>query len=153
VRSAHQRVLHDHFRKACTSLLYGDTFKENVERVMLENNWTEIAQEVIVQTPRRFGKTMCTAMFAVALAMVLNNARISIYSTADVTATQMLALIRKFFVAMGAKARFDVSLDNMNDLKFFPKGCREDERWIRSYTSNENMSNPSPSLLVCVCVY
>lgn len=142
-RSAHQMILHDLFRCACTKLIYKDKFAAKVEQIMADNGWSDISQEVFAETPRRFGKTIGVAQFATAIAMTLPKIRICVYSTGQITATAMLTNIRKFFVEMGTTNKFRIVTDNQSEFKFSPISDPTDERTIRSYTSNEMMSTPT----------
>lgn len=53
--------------RACLKFIYRYDFEQNVDRLMKENNWDEIIQEVLIITARRMGKTTAVAMFVAAL--------------------------------------------------------------------------------------
>ena len=56
-RSPQQRELQEAFLMATAKIIYRDEFDDNVERIMNANGWEKLYQEVLIGTPRRFGKT------------------------------------------------------------------------------------------------
>ena len=52
-RSYHQRLFHDDFLKACTRIFWKTeppgSFSRDHQRVLRENNWTHLSQEVLVR--------------------------------------------------------------------------------------------------------
>ena len=106
-RSYHQRYFHDHFIRACArvfwkvcvftrcSKLQSDvladvthnqvepegSFAKDHQRILELNGWDTLDQEVLISTPRRFGKTISVSMFAAAMIFSVPNLECSIYST------------------------------------------------------------------------
>jgi hypothetical protein len=70
-RSYHQRLFHDDFLKACTRSFWKleppGQFARDHQRVLRVNSWDHIAQEILISTPRRFGKTISVSMFCAAM--------------------------------------------------------------------------------------
>ena len=70
-RSFHQRLFHDHFIRACAKIFWKTEpkgeFARCHEKILQTNGWDNIRQEVLVSTPRRFGKTISVSMFAAAM--------------------------------------------------------------------------------------
>lgn len=66
-RSQFQKLFHTHFIQACLPIIYGTDWATHAERVMKEFGLERISPEVLVQTPRRFGKTVSVAMFVLAV--------------------------------------------------------------------------------------
>jgi hypothetical protein len=66
-RSYHQRLFHDDFLKACTRSFWKleppGQFARDHQRVLRVNSWDHIAQEILISTPRRLGKTISVSMF------------------------------------------------------------------------------------------
>jgi hypothetical protein len=84
-RSFHQRMFHDNFIRACARIFWkreppGRFAREQCE-ILRRNNWSHIQQEVLISTPRRFGKTISVSMFAAAMLYSCPNLEMSIYST------------------------------------------------------------------------
>ena len=69
-RSYHQRLFHDDFLKACTRSFWKleppGQFARDHQKVLRVNSWDHIAQEILISTPRRFGKTISVSMFCAA---------------------------------------------------------------------------------------
>ena len=85
-RSYHQRLFHDNFMRACARVFFKTdgpgAFARAHQTILDLNGWDNLAQEVLISTPRRFGKTMAVSMFAAAM----------MYSTAQVRCSLWLWL-------------------------------------------------------------
>lgn len=88
-RSFHQRMFHDNFIRACARIFWkkeaGGVFARDHQKILEVNGWDHLSQEVLVSTPRRFGKTISVSMFAAAMLYSCPNLEMSIYSTCKVT--------------------------------------------------------------------
>jgi hypothetical protein len=88
-RSFHQRMFHDNFIRACARIFWKrekhGTFAKDHQRILEVNGWDHLSQEVLVSTPRRFGKTISVSMFAAAMLYSCPNLEMSIYSTCKVS--------------------------------------------------------------------
>ena len=84
-RSYHQRCFHEQFLNAVIKILFKTdppgSFERSYPRLLELNNWSEIRQEVLISTPRRFGKTISVCLFVAALMFACPSIEISIYST------------------------------------------------------------------------
>ena len=56
-RSFHQRLFHDHFIRACARIFWKTeapgTFARDHQKILELNGWDNLAQEILVSTPRR----------------------------------------------------------------------------------------------------
>jgi hypothetical protein len=100
-RSYHQRLFHDDFIRACTRIFWkreapGKFAREQCE-ILRRNNWSHIQQEVLISTPRRFGKTISVSMFAAAMLYSAPCVEISIYATCKRISQKLLRNVVKFF--------------------------------------------------------
>ena len=88
-RSFHQRMFHDNFIRSCARIFWKrephGTFARDHQRILEVHGWDNLSQEVLVSTPRRFGKTISVSMFAAAMLYSCPNLEMSIYSTCKVT--------------------------------------------------------------------
>jgi hypothetical protein len=88
LRSFHQRMFHDNFIRACARIFWKrephGVFAKDHQRILEVNGWDHLSQEVLVSTPRRFGKTISVSMFAAAMLYSCPNLEMSIYSTCKV---------------------------------------------------------------------
>ena len=99
-RSHHQRVFHEVYLKACVRVFFKrdgpGAFARSHNRVLELNGWDATPQEVLVSTPRRFGKTISVSMFAAALIFAAPAMELSIYSTCKRISQKLLRNIMKF---------------------------------------------------------
>ena len=56
-RSAHQLEFHEAFFNACSRVIYKTDWEVHKPAIMRKNNWKSVQSEVMISTPRRFGKT------------------------------------------------------------------------------------------------
>jgi glucuronate isomerase len=84
-RSFHQRMFHDNFFRACARIFWKrephGVFAKDHQKILEVHGWDHLSQEVLVSTPRRFGKTISVSMFAAAMLYSCPNLEMSIYST------------------------------------------------------------------------
>lgn len=67
-RSEAQKRFHDAFIKACLPHIYtAQDFEKFREKILAENGMEKVDYEILVCTPRRFGKTTAVAMYCAAL--------------------------------------------------------------------------------------
>ena len=95
LRSFHQRMFHENFIRACARIFWKrephGTFARDHQKILEVNGWDHLSQEVLVSTPRRFGKTISVSMFAAAMLYSCPNLEMSIYSTCKVMQFRLLA--------------------------------------------------------------
>jgi hypothetical protein len=91
-RSFHQRMFHDNFIRACARIFWKrekpGVFAKDHQKILEANGWDHLSQEVLVSTPRRFGKTISVSMFAAAMLYSCPNLEMSIYSTCKASRPQ-----------------------------------------------------------------
>ena len=99
-RSFHQRLFHEEYLKSCARIFFKrdgpGAFAKNHNRVLELNGWDSTPQEILVSTPRRFGKTISVSMFAAAMIFSAPNMELSIYSTCKRISQKLLRNIVKF---------------------------------------------------------
>jgi hypothetical protein len=99
-RSFHQRLFHEEYLKSCARIFFKrdgpGSFARNHNRVLELNGWDSTPQEILVSTPRRFGKTISVSMFAAAMVFSAPNMELSIYSTCKRISQKLLRTIVKF---------------------------------------------------------
>jgi len=156
-RSFHQRLFHDDFLKACTRIFWklepAGTFARQHLEILQRNNWTHISQEVLVSTPRRFGKTISVSMFAAAMLYSAPNVEISIYSTCKRISQKLLRNVQKFFSVICdddvANSGFSVTRSNMEEMVLKGPVSKHDVRVVNSYPSKVVLSQSRKSRKVC----
>lgn len=99
-RSYHQRLFHEEYLKSCARIFFkrdGPGAFANAHNRLLEiNSWDSTPQEILVSTPRRFGKTISVSMFAAAMMFSCPAMELSIYSTCKRISQKLLRNIVKF---------------------------------------------------------
>ena len=99
-RSYHQRQFHEQFIRACARIFYKTeppgTFQRDHQRLLQGNGWNNLSQEILISTPRRFGKTISVSLFAAAMLFSAPRVELSIYSTCKRISQKLLRNIKKF---------------------------------------------------------
>ena len=142
-RSYHQRLFHDDFLKACTRSFWKleppGQFARDHQRVLRANAWDHIAQEILISTPRRFGKTISVSMFCAAMLLACPLVEISIYSTCKRISQKILRNVQKFALMIAdsdyATLNFRVIRENMEEINLQGPLGNTDTRVINSYPS------------------
>jgi hypothetical protein len=142
-RSYHQRLFHDDFLKACTRSFWKleppGQFARDHQRVLRVNSWDHIAQEILISTPRRFGKTISVSMFCAAMLLSCPGVEISIYSTCKRISQKILRNVQKFALLIAdadyASLNFGVKRENMEEINLHGPLGQTDIRIINSYPS------------------
>jgi len=70
-RSPHQMKFHSAFERSTARVLYKDDWGTQRPAIMKKNGWDKCSSEVLISTPRRFGKTFSIAIFAACLALTM----------------------------------------------------------------------------------
>lgn len=142
-RSYHQRLFHDDFLKACTRSFWKleppGQFARDHQKVLRVNSWDHIAQEILISTPRRFGKTISVSMFCAAMLLACPGVEISIYSTCKRISQKILRNVQKFALMIAdsdyGTLNFSVKRENMEEINLQGPLGNTDVRIINSYPS------------------
>jgi len=99
-RSYHQKLFHDQYIRACSRIFFKHdgpgAFDRAHQKILEINGWDSLPQEVLISTPRRFGKTISVSMFAAAMIFACPKFELSIYSTCKRISQKLLRNIVKF---------------------------------------------------------
>jgi hypothetical protein len=99
-RSYHQRLFHENYIRAVSRVFFkadGEgAFMRAHQRLLQANNWPHIQSEVLISTPRRFGKTISVSLFAAAMIYSCNACEISIYSTCKRISQKLLRNVLRY---------------------------------------------------------
>ncbi len=99
-RSQQQREFHDAFIQACLPLIYGDDLSRYLVRILRSLNVDHLQSEVMICTPRRFGKTMGVVLYVVAFMLALSNAEVVVYSIGGRTSNMFSAQVYNVLVQL-----------------------------------------------------
>tara|TARA_B100001758_G_scaffold18277_3_gene12981 strand:+ start:10684 stop:11376 length:693 start_codon:yes stop_codon:yes gene_type:complete len=152
-RSYHQRLFHDDFLKACTRSFWKTepvgSFARDHGKVLEINSWEHLAAEVLISTPRRFGKTISVSMFAAGMLYSAPSIELSIYSTCKRISQKLLRNVNKFFDIIVnhdmTLEGFKVIRQNMEEIVLQGPCGVTDVRVVNSY--------PSKVSYPCQCVF
>jgi hypothetical protein len=142
LRSFHQRMFHDNFIRACARIFWKreahGIFAKDHQRILEVNGWDHLSQEVLVSTPRRFGKTISVSMFAAAMLYSCPNLEMSIYSTCKRISQKLLRNIQKFldliYIELKTPRMKEIRI-NMEEIVLQGDECEQDVRMVNSYPS------------------
>lgn len=95
-RSSDQVIFHDQFTQACLPLLFGDEWNNHSVRIMQQENLTEISPEVLIMTPRRWGKSVSVSMFVLAMLLSCPGIRIAVFSTGRRASNNLMEMVMKY---------------------------------------------------------
>jgi hypothetical protein len=141
-RSFHQRLFHEEYLKSCARIFFKrdppGTFARYHNRVLELNGWDSTPQEILVSTPRRFGKTISVSMFAAAMVFSCPNMELSIYSTCKRISQKLLRNVVKFLELIYSELdEPHMKVLRLNSEEVHIKGCEGegDLRVLNSYPS------------------
>ena len=148
-RSFHQRQFHDHFLRACARVFWKTEpqgeFTRCHQKILDQNGWSHLSQEILVSTPRRFGKTISVSMFAAAMIFSAPAVEVSIYSTCKRISQKLLRNIGKFLEMIYAELKLEpykIIRMNMEEIALQGPEGPTDVRVVNSYPSKVP---PSPA--------
>ena len=152
-RSYHQRLFHEDFLKACVRIFWkgeeDGRFAIDHQKILQTNSWEHLPQEVLISTPRRFGKTIGVSMFAAAMLYACPGVELSIYSTCKRISQKLLRNVVKFFMIMiegnHKEYGFKVIRQNMEEITLQGWNGEGDQRTVNSYPSKVKIAS------VCGC--
>lgn len=142
-RSYHQRIFHEDFLKACTRIFWKTydpgQFARDHHKILIKNGWDHLSQEILISTPRRFGKTISVSMFAAALIVSCPRVEVSVYSTCKRISQKLLRNIQKFIYLICDQdlSSYELSIvrQNMEEVVIKGPDGSEDVRIVNSYPS------------------
>ena len=141
-RSYHQRLFHEAYIAACARPFWKidppGSFARAHQKILDVNNWENLAQEILISTPRRFGKTISVSMFAAALMFSCAGCEVSIYSTCKRISTKLLRNVVMFLGIIYDVLKCDrlkVIRSNQEEVHLQGDEGYKDVRIIQSYPS------------------
>lgn len=159
MRSFHQKQFHEQFMRGCARIFWKregpSAFTRDYTKILEHNGWDTLPQEILVSTPRRFGKTISVSMFAAAMLFSTPNVEVSIYSTCKRISQKLLRNIIMFLqlIYKGLQTtQYNVIRCNMEEYVIRGPEASDDIRTVNSYPSKV-VSKPIPILLSLELIY
>ena len=134
-RSSGQKLFHKAFICASLKKIYGDDLDRNLVRLMKEYDLDELKNDVIVCTPRRFGKTTAVALFVASYLISQPDAEISIYSTGRRASKMILFLIYHLVLTYYYGSGMEPGIEAINQEELRIRGCGIRRSSVHSYPS------------------
>ena len=141
-RSYHQRIFHEHFITSVVRVLFktdpAGSFERSYPRLLETNSWRETYQEILISTPRRFGKTISVCLFVAALMYAAPCVEISIYSTCKRISQKLLRNCVKFLHTIHdvlGEPYMEYARKSMDEIEIIGPEGRNDYRKLNSYPS------------------
>ncbi len=103
-RSAHQVLFHDSFTRCCARIIYREEWPVLRPAIMQKNGWDACNSEVMISTPRRFGKTFSIAMYVAALSLAVR-CEVVVFSPARRASRKLLERCVEFLRVLDADER------------------------------------------------
>ena len=103
-RSAQQLEFHVAFMKAAARVIYRGSWETERPAIMKKYGWETSNSEVLISTPRRFGKTFSIAIFCACLALSFG-LEIVVFSPARRASRKLLERIVEFIRLAGGEAK------------------------------------------------
>ena len=94
-RSDHQRAFHSAFERCVARVLFRQEWAAQRPAIMRHHKWERCNSEVLISTPRRFGKTFSIAIFCACLALT-QGVEIVVFSPARRASRKLLERIVEF---------------------------------------------------------
>ena len=133
-RSQHQLQFHAAFEQACSRVVYKEEFPVHFASIMRENNWEGVSGEVLISTPRRFGKTFSVAIFCAALALSCKQ-EIVIFSPGRRASRAILVRVQEFVITLG----FESNILEYNQEQLRVKTLNGYTSTVRSFPSKKQV--------------
>ena len=132
-RSPHQQKFHEAFIRAAARIIYREEWPLKKDSIMRYNGWPTAKSEVLISTPRRFGKTFSVAMFIACIALTFP-LEIVVFSPARRTSHKLLERIIEFVEHVGFKNW--IVERNMENMRVRTLSNASKTSLVRSFPSN-----------------
>ena len=103
-RSAQQLEFHVAFMKAAARVIYRGSWETERPAIMKKHGWEKSNSEVLISTPRRFGKTFSIAIFCACLSLAFG-LEVVVFSPARRASRKLLERIVEFVRLAGGEKR------------------------------------------------
>jgi tRNA(Met) C34 N-acetyltransferase TmcA len=136
-RTEGQVQFHRHFISACIEKILGRDTAKYLAQALRLFRIEEPRKTVVVCTPRRFGKTTATALFACCYIQTQENCVINIYSTAKRVSEMLLEKIKEMMEKKVSKSSLQVN--NKETIQY--TSAETGKNIINSYPSNDKITD------------
>ena len=139
-RSHHQKQFHECFIKASLRSMYGDEYAVREPELLRRFGCRRFRTEVMIVTPRRFGKTYSVAQFCAAYATGVLGREVAIFSTGKRASKKMLDLVLRFLEPL-MRSTQKIVAKNAEEIILFDSEVQKRNK-ICSYPSRVQVRRP-----------
>ena len=144
INDKNQRDFHRKMTMAVIRKLFKDDFAEHLEYLRTQFETDAFKAEVMIITPRRFGKTYSVAMFVAACAYAIEGSDQAIFSTGRRASKKLLDLIYRFLCKLPGMKE-SIIVKNVETIHIQGPNGPDDVRKISSYPSKVRLCSESVS--------
>lgn len=137
-RSAHQVLFHDAFTRCCSRILYREEWPVFSPQIMKHNKWNRCGSEMLISTPRRFGKTFSIAMYVACIALA-TKCEVVVFSPARRASRKLLERCVEFVRLLDAGDRI---------VEYNQEACR-----LSNFAGSNSLIRSFPSKVGVRCLF
>ena len=105
-RSEMQKRFHEGFLQAVALHIYREDADIDMDAICRMNDWPNLKQQILCQTPRRFGKTTVVSMFCAAYEMTVPKSEQCIFSTGKRASDKLVENVTNFIKMIPGEEQF-----------------------------------------------
>lgn len=137
VRSPDQAEIMDIYQKAICGIVYKDLMRTHLPDILEYNGFDECTGGLVVSAPRRFGKTLCIAIWAAILLVSIPGIEMLVISQDGKAADKNTGILGAILRIL--KTIFNVKeFDRKNQFQIAIQYSPTDVRFIKSYSLGSN---------------
>lgn len=131
-RSEMQKKFHEGFLQAVALHIYRDDADVDMDAICRMNEWPNLKQQILCQTPRRFGKTTAVSMFCAAYEMTVPNSEQCIFSTGKRASDKLVENVTNFIKMIPGE---EENIKRKGEILYYYGENKDDIRKCSSYPS------------------
>ena len=131
-RSEMQKKFHEGFLQAVALHIYREDADIDMDAICRMNDWPNLKQQILCQTPRRFGKTTAVSMFCAAYEMTVPNSEQCIFSTGKRASDKLVENVTNFIKMIPGEEDF---IKRKGEILYYYGEKKGDVRKCSSYPS------------------
>lgn len=131
-RSEMQKRFHEGFLQAVALHIYREDADVDMDAICRMNDWPNLKQQILCQTPRRFGKTTAVSMFCAAYEMTVPKSEQCIFSTGKRASDKLVENVMNFIKMIPGEEQF---IKRKGEILYYYGPKKGDVRKCSSYPS------------------
>lgn len=131
-RSEMQKRFHEGFLQAVALHIYREDADVDMDAICRMNDWPNLKQQILCQTPRRFGKTTAVSMFCASYEMTVPKSEQCIFSTGKRASDKLVENVTNFIKMHPGQEEF---IKRRGEILYYYGPRKDDVRKCSSYPS------------------